>query len=405
LSRSPVLCASSRHRSWDQTLLQSKCQKYNPIVDLWSDDGAGKEGPARDTNGTDYEEFFFRDRVMSIIERHDVSQPLFLVYTPHVAHCPLQVPKDWLSRFNFADDEKECRSQTTSIFPGSTGADYRCRSQYRAMVALLDEVLGNVTALLKARGMWQDTLMVLSSDNGGPVDPDESGSTNFPLRGGKYSDWESGVRVAAFASGGFLPAAARGTTNNGMLHIADFYGTYCKLAGVDPTDSLAAAAGLPPVDSLDVWPLISGANLTSPRVELPVSPQTIIQGNWKLITEQQIEATWSGPNYPNSSSVNNPVDPGPKLLCPDGCLFDVVGDMTEHVDVAAQHPDVVASMTARLKELSQSFFDNSDDFTATSVCPPGVVNASSPCACWAALNVWGGYFGPWAWGANSSLSV
>ena len=101
---------------------------------------------------------------MSIIERHDVSQPLFLVYTPHVAHCPLQVPQDWLARFNFADDEKECRSQTTSIFPGSTGADYRCRSQYRAMVALLDEVLGNVTALLKARGMWQDTLMVLSSE-------------------------------------------------------------------------------------------------------------------------------------------------------------------------------------------------------------------------------------------------
>jgi arylsulfatase A-like enzyme len=237
------------------------------------------------------------------------------------------------------------------------------------------------------------------------VDPDESGSTNYPLRGGKYSDWEGGIRVAAFASGGFLPPAARGTVNNGMLHIADFYGTYCGLAGVDPTDALAAAAGLPPVDSLDVWPLISGANLTSPRNELPVSPQTLIQGTWKLITEQQIEATWSGPNYPNSSSVNNPVDPGPKLLCPNGCLFDVVSDMTEHVDVAAQHPDVVASMTARLKELSQSFFDNSDDFTATSVCPPGVVNASSPCACWAAINIWGGYFGPWAWGANSSVSA
>jgi arylsulfatase I/J len=334
---------------YTETLLQSSCQKFNPIVDLWSDDGAGNEGPARDLNGTAYEEYLLRDRVLSIIAAHDVSKPLFLVYTPHIAHCPLQVPEDWLAKFDNPDDEKQCQQQTTYIFPGSTQKDYRCRNQYRAMVALLDEVLGNVTDLLKARGMWADTLMVLSSDNGGPMDVAESGSTNFPLRGAKYSDFEGGIRVAAFASGGFLPAAVRGTVNEGTVHIADFYGTYAKLAGVDPTDRIAAAAGLPPIDSLDVWPLISGANLTSPRVEIPVQPNVLISGRYKLITGRMIEAAWGGPNYPNSSSPNSPVDPGPTLNCTahGGCLFDVVADPTEHADIAAQHPATIAGRRIR----------------------------------------------------------
>ena len=391
---------------WDQTLLQSKCQKYNPIVDLWGDDNAGHEGPARELNGTAYEEYMLRDRVLSIIAAHDAARPLFLVYTPHVAHCPLQVPPDWLARFNASDDEKDCQQQTTYIFPGSERRDYRCRNQYRAMVALLDAALGNITDALKAKGMWQDTLMVLSSDNGGPVDTAESGATNFPLRGGKYSDWEGGIRVAAFASGGFLPAAARGTTNDGIVHIADWYGTYATLAGVDPTDAAAAAAGLPPVDSVNVWPLVSRANLTSPRAEIPVGPNVLIQGRYKLITNRMIEATWGGPNYPNSSSVASPVDPGPTMNCTanGGCLFDVVADYTEHTDIAAQNPAVVKSMTARLAELVKGYYSNSDDFTATSVCPQNMGNVT-PCGCWAALNVWGGFFGPWAWGQNSSSAL
>ena len=59
---------------WDQTLLQSKCQKYNPIVDLWGDDNAGHEGPARELNGTAYEEYMLRDRVLSIIAAHDAAR-------------------------------------------------------------------------------------------------------------------------------------------------------------------------------------------------------------------------------------------------------------------------------------------------------------------------------------------
>jgi len=376
---------------FNSTLLQSVCEAYNPIVDLW-DNGA----PATGLAGSDYEDFIFRDRVLDIIAAHDPAEPLFLVHTPHVAHCPLQVPPDWLARFGFVtNDEAECSVQTSYIFPASTPGDFRCRAQYHAMVSLLDEVLGNITGALKARGMWEETLMVLTSDNGGPSDPQESASSNHPLRGGKYSHWEGGIRATAFVSGGFVPPAVRGTTNGGIVHIADWLGTFCALAGVDPADAVAAAAGLPPVDSVNVWPLLSGANATSPRTEFPVAPGALVSGNYKLLLGNQIEATWAGAVYPNASSPGRPVDPGPTLACGQaGCLFDVVADPTEHVDVAGAHPDVVAALKARLKELEPGFYTNADNFTGATICPPDA--NVTPCACWAALNVWGRFLGPWS---------
>ena len=47
------------------------------------------------------------------------------------------------------------------------------------------------------------------------------------------------------------------------------YSTYAAIAGVDPTDHLAAGAGLPPIDSINQWPLISGVNGTSKSCHLP----------------------------------------------------------------------------------------------------------------------------------------
>ena len=89
-----------------------------------------------------------------------------------------------------------------------------------------------------------------------------------PPRPGKKSNFEGGVRVNAFASGGLIPAARRGTIETGWTASEDFYKTFAGLAGADPTDHRAAAAGLPPVEGYDLWPLISGAVTKSPRTEV-----------------------------------------------------------------------------------------------------------------------------------------
>jgi len=185
----PPLWAGTEHKNdyWSQAAMQTECTNYGAIWDLWQGDNT-QEGPAWGLNGTQYEEYMFRDRVLSILQGHDFSaSPLFIVFTPHSAHCPLQVPQDQLAKFGWVtDDEQQCSAQTPYIFPGSGPGDYRCRSQYEAMVNTLDGVLGNVTGTIKSAGLWDGTLMVLTSDNGGPLILDESGANNAPLRGGKY---------------------------------------------------------------------------------------------------------------------------------------------------------------------------------------------------------------------------
>ena len=395
---------------WDHTLAQSSCMKYSSkIRDLWAHNGSTDPGgPAPGIPNGTYVEYALRDRVLAIIAAHDMARdgPLYLQYDPHIAHCPLQVPPEWLARFKFGDDEAACAQQTASIFPGSGPADYRCRNQYEAMVALLDEVLGNVTDALKARGWWDETLMVLFSDNGGPIDVAESGSNNWPLRGGKYSQWEGGIRSTAFASGGYLPPAVRGTVQGGIMHVADFYATYCGLAGGSPAfctaDERAAASGLPPVDSIDVWPLLSGATGgVSPRTEVAVDVRgnhlALIQGDFKLLTGNQIGAGWCGGTYPNKTSASaDHVNPNDQhLACAAGCLFDVVHDPTEQEDIAAAHPALVASMQARLAQLAPTFYSNNETGTDVPLCDSKP--AGMPCGCFLALpgNFWNGSFGPY----------
>ena len=150
-----------------------------------------------------------------------------------------------------------------------------------AMTTELDYGVANVTGALKAAGMWQNTVLLFVSDNGGPLDH----STNWPLRGGKGtdpsiierrptlffsghispifarflpsfrcsfnswwigSDWEGGYRVEAFVHSPLLPASVAGTTWDGIAHASDWYVT-CVVgiaggsipplpAGVRPTD-------------------------------------------------------------------------------------------------------------------------------------------------------------------------
>ena len=69
------------------------------------------------------------------------------------------------------------------------------------MVGFLDDAVGEIVAALEARELWNNTLFVMSSDNGGPVYFNgTSGANNYPLRGGKTSNFEGGIRVPAFVA-------------------------------------------------------------------------------------------------------------------------------------------------------------------------------------------------------------
>jgi len=311
-----------------------------------------------------------------------------LVYAAHIGHAPLQVPENYFNNFSSiaSNDEAFC-GNGYQIYPGRN-TNYSCRQQYTAMIKFLDDQINNFTTQLRQKGMWDNTLFVLSADNGGCINVTENAGNNWPHRGGKYSSWEGGVRVNAFVSGGIIPAAVRGTTIDEIVHIADWYATFAGLAQVDPVDHRAAQYGLPPTDSLDVWPLISGINNTSPRTEIPIDGGTLIQANYKLITESVPFAVWTGPVYPNkTTTIEGQLV---HLNCTAGCLFDLVNDPNEYNDVSAKYPDVVTNMKNRLAELKKGYWINQEE--GQDSCP---TNITIPCNCYVAVNRYGDFNGPW----------
>eukprot|EP01084_Bolivina_argentea_P160629 279692_1 len=272
---------------WTQIQMQSGCLNVYPnLVDFWMN---GQ--PAYKLNGTKYEEFHFADHVYDLIDNMTKDKPSFIVYTPHIAHCPLQIPEQYLNGYNFSNDENNCSAQTPYIYPNENikPKQFKCRSLYQAAVGLLDEIVGNITTKLKAKGVWEDTLLIFSSDNGGSLQLVQSGASNHPMRGGKGSPWEGGVRGTAFVSGGYLPQSRRGKTEYGFIHITDWYRTFCEMVGVNATDTKAAEYKLPPIDSLNIWDLIIGINSTSPRTELPINNEALIEGDYKYIVGGSIK--------------------------------------------------------------------------------------------------------------------
>ena len=126
-------------------------------------------------------EYIFANHVYDIINNHNKDEPLFLVYAPHIAHQPYQVPKDQYTIFN--NDENLCSSDCPEIYPGFNASnidDYHCRSQYQSMVNLLDIIIENITSLLKSNDLWNDTLLIFTGDNGGPENTVTA--ANNPLR-------------------------------------------------------------------------------------------------------------------------------------------------------------------------------------------------------------------------------
>jgi len=141
--------------------------------------------------------------------------------------------------------------------------------------------------------------------------------------------------VNAFVSGGYLPEKMQGQKTDGYIHLAEWYGTFSKIAGVDPTDDRAAKAKLPPVDSFNMWPLISGETTTSPRTDVPISIYTLISGDYKILTGDVPQAGWTGPQYPNLTNPNDGIYDIEH--CSDsGCLYNIKQDPEERKSLASE---------------------------------------------------------------------
>ena len=320
---------------------------------------------------------------------------------------PLQIPKRYEARFAFIADP--------------------FRRVAHAMGSYLDEQVGALVGALEKRGMWASTLFVFHADNGGEImGAGICGGNNWPLTGGKFSNWEGGIRVNALVNGGLIPSTRRGTVESSLTAVWDWYATYAHLAGQDPTDHAAAAAGLPPVDSVNLWPLLSSPSHASSEGPVPVPsvphPSSVrlagrelsigetsaltpngdghtlvgglLQANgstqlWKLLlgapdrqhTIDQYVRT--GPEWPNATSRLIPLSHfkvcGREVS--SGCLFELHSDPYERRNLASVRPSRFRAMLARVDALQATVYS------------PVRGAMASPRACKVAGEN-GGYWGP-----------
>jgi arylsulfatase B len=206
--------------------------------------------------------------------------------------------------------------------------------------------------------------------------------------------------VNAFVTGGAVPSAKRGTVLADYIHVADWYTTFCSIAGISHVDERAAKAGLPPVDGIDHSALLIGTASpgTGNRTEIHHSVRALTQGRWKLITGGYMDELTQFPmgapligwsDYGNGwgfDAVRNTYLSFKN--CASGCLYDVIADPSEKDNKAKTEPDILAQMKARLDKLNEGKFLPDRGAPDTRSCTR-----------------WNGFYGPWIDVPNSPSQV
>jgi len=181
--------------------------------------------------------------------------PFFLYFAPHAVHAPFEPKPELLAKYA---DKKD-----------------RTEAEYSATIECLDQNIGKLYAELEKLGLAKNTHIFFTSDNGG------TRQFNVPLRDGKGSLYEGGIRVPAFWSG---PEVKDGSVSEEPVSTIDFLPTLLDLAAIpSPTNQV--------VDGQSLLPLRDGKGLERTKLfwHFPcytgnAKPSSAIrQGNWKLI--------------------------------------------------------------------------------------------------------------------------
>lgn len=250
---------------------------------------------------------WYTERALNFIDAH-AEKPFFLYLAHSMPHVPL-----------FVSDQFASKS---------------AQGLYGDVIMELDWSVGQVLRKLKDLQLDEQTLVIFTSDNGPWLSYGNHAGSAGPLREGKGTTWEGGVRVPCIMRWpGKIPAD---TSTDELAATIDIFPTIAGLIGGELPQH--------PLDGKDIWPLISGDE----HARTPHEYYCYYWGN-------ELQAIRSGPwklHFPhNYRSLTG--TPGRDGL-PDGytqgktdlALFNLTDDIGEQRNIASEHPEVVRRLTA-----------------------------------------------------------
>jgi arylsulfatase len=230
----------------------------------------------------------------------------------------------------------------------------------------IDWSVGQVLAALDRHGLTQNTLVIFTSDNGPWLSYGAHAGSAGPLREGKGTVWEGGIRVPCLMRWpGRLPA---GTVSDAMIMTIDLLPTLAQLIGAAPPAL--------PVDGRDVWPLLSGQpDAASPHTGYGLwyaqnELQAVISGDgrWKLLLPHRYRTLNGRPGGTRGQPVRYE---NTQLSSP--ALYDLQNDISESTDVAPTHPDVMERLLAFAESCRNELGDTLTHRTGIGVRAPATV--------------------------------
>ena len=274
-----------------------------------------------------YETFLLADEADRWIRSRDPAKPFFL-YMPFIApHSPLEAPEDYVAKYADLEDTRELTRSESIDRTRRMNPAGSARPIYAAVVDALDDAIGKVLTTLKEEGIEEETIILFSSDNGGAAYAG-GGADNYPLRGGKGTTYEGGIRVIAAMKW------------KGKIEPGSSFESTMTVMDVFPT--LAAAAEIPTLasktlDGRNMLPQILNNKDIALKSEIYFASETpnygefhttVFNDDWKLV--QVITSSLYEVNIENQ-------------------LFNISKDPNEENDLSAKYPSLVRDYAEKIR--------------------------------------------------------
>ncbi len=268
-------------------------------------------------NQKEYAPKKIHEKALSFIEENK-DNPFFMYYASPLPHLPLQAPKAYVDRYRKVFGEEEPYIGDKGYFPNRYP-----RATYAAMISYLDDQVGEIVSLLKEKGIYDNTVIIFSSDNGptytGGVDFDYFESS-MPFSNGygrtKGFVYEGGIRIPLIAS--WPNHIKPGTESNHISAFYDLMPTICDIAGITPPDS------------------IDGISFKSTLLDEKQKPHEFLYWEFPSYNGQQAVrmGKWKGIRK-DIFDENMEIE-----------LYNLELDLEEQVDVSREYPEIVKEVKA-----------------------------------------------------------